>query len=249
MPQADPEAIHDLSHFAGVLQALGNAGFAYAVIGGAAISAYARSLAAEITTRDLDLFVTQSVLEEILDWAPSHDMVIVKRPQPRSVPVAYLTTNGREINLLTASEGLPEPELVIRGSRVVHLEESNVDAVLADPFDLLRNKLAVRREKDLPHIAFLEHFLEEEVVEAFRTETEPRERLAPARRYLEILGSATLPPNLGERLLELATSPPDLRFLANRLATREQLERLLERSAENAAVLVDLKRITSKRKF
>jgi len=73
MPQADPEAIHDLSHFAGVLQALGNAGFAYAVIGGAAISAYARSLAAEITTRDLDLFVTQSeqTLEISDDLKPS----------------------------------------------------------------------------------------------------------------------------------------------------------------------------------
>lgn len=249
MPPADPEAIHDLSHFSSFLLALDDAGFEYAVIGGAAISAYARSMAVDITTRDLDLYVSQSMLDEILDWAPSKGIVVVKRPQPRSVPVAFLRAGEREINLLTSTTGLPEPELVIRGARSVLLSESNVEVLLADPYDLLRNKLAVRRDKDKPHIAFLKAFIEEEIVEAFRSETEPRERLAPVRRYLDLLDSTLLPTALGERLLDLATKPSDFRFLANRLADREQLDRLWERSAWNLEIRTDLERIFSKRRF
>jgi predicted nucleotidyltransferase len=247
MPPADSEAIHDLSHFASVLQALDDAGFEYAVIGGAAISAYARSVAIDITTRDLDLYVSQAVLDEILDWAPGHGMVIVKRPQPRSVPVAFLEAGGLEINLLTASSGLPTPELVIRGARSVLFAASKVEALLADPFDLLRNKLAVRREKDQPHIRFLQSFIEEEIVEAFRSELEPRERLAPARRYLEILGSPSLPPKLGERLLELARLPSDFRFLANRLKDPGQLDRLANLSAGDPEMASEVARIRSKK--
>lgn len=248
MPPAGAKAIHDLSHFSSLLAALDEAGFEYAVIGGAAVSAYARSMAIDITTRDLDLYVSQAVLDEILDWAPGQGIVIVKRPQPRSVPVAFLDADGLEINLLTASTGLPAPELVIRGARSVLLTASKVEAVLADPFDLLRNKLAVRREKDLPHIQFLQLFIEEEIVEAFRSETEPRERLAPARRYLDILGTPSLPPKLGERLLELARKPSDFRFLANRLDQIDQLDRLAELCAGDPEVASEIARIRSKKR-
>jgi hypothetical protein len=34
--------------------------------------------------------------------------------------------------------------------------------LIADPFDLLRNKVSVNRPKDQPHIAILRRFLDEE---------------------------------------------------------------------------------------
>lgn len=232
MPPANPEAVHDLTSFADFLQALQEGGFEFAVIGGAAVSAYAYLLEARITTVDLDLYLSPASLDEILRWAPRHGVKVLKRPQPRNIQVAFLEHDGREINLLTASYGLPAPEFVIRQARSIELPAAHLEVLIADPFDLLRNKLAIRREKDLPHIEFLNRFIEEEIVAAFESEELPRQRISPARRYLEIRGLETLPESLAERLLALAKTPADFRFLASRLPLEGQLERLLEKAPD-----------------
>lgn len=233
MPSANPEAIHDLSSFAEFLQALQDGGFEFAVIGGAAVSAYAYLLEARITTVDLDLYLAPASLEEILRWAPRHGVKVLKRPRPRNIQVAFLEADGREVNLLTASYGMPAPEFVIRHARTIELPAAKLEVLIADPFDLLRNKLAIRREKDLPHIEFLNRFIEEEIVAAFESEELPRQRISPAKRYLEIRGLETLPEPLAERLLVLAKTPADFRFLASRLPLARQLEKLLEKATDS----------------
>jgi hypothetical protein len=62
--------------------------------------------------------------------------------------------------------------------------------------------------------------LEEEVVRAFEQETDPRERLGPASRLLEVLKEGTLKATLAKRLIPLARTGPDLRFLAHRVPSR-----------------------------
>ena len=248
MPAAAAEKIHDLSSFAEVLRELQAGGFDFAVIGGAAISAYAHLAETRITTVDLDLYVSAASLEELLRWAPRHGMKVLKRPRPRNIQVAFLDDGGLEVNLLTASTGLPEPDFVIRHARVFELAAAGgLEVLVADPFDLLRNKLAVRREKDLPHIAFLQSFLEEEIVEAFATEEAPRKRIAPARRYLEIRGLSALPEALGERLLPLAKTAADFRFLASQLPHPAQVERLLG-PATDAELRGELESIVASRR-
>jgi hypothetical protein len=102
--------------------------------------------------------------------------------------------------------------------------------LLADPFDLLRNKLAVNRPKDRPHLEILCRFVEEEVVEAFARESAPRERIAPARRLLEATDARTLPERLAARLLPLGRLASDFRFLANNVPTEALAKDLLARA-------------------
>ena len=248
MSTAKPEAVHDLNSFADFLQGLQEGGFEFVVIGGAAISAYARQLQVRIATVDLDLYLSPASLDEILRWAPRHGVKVLKRPRPRNIQVAFLEADGREINLLTASYGMPAPEFVIRHARAVELPAAHLEVLIADPFDLLRNKLAIRREKDLPHIEFLNRFIEEEIVAAFESEELPRQRISPAKRYLEIRGLETLPETLAERLLVLAKTPADFRFLASRLPLEGQLDRLLEK-APDVQLKTELEGIRAARKL
>jgi hypothetical protein len=94
---------------------------------------------------------------------------------------------------------------------------TEITVLIADPFDLLRNKLAVNRPKDQPHIAILRRFLDEEAVSGFSQEKEPRARISAAERLLEVLGTQTLEDDLANRLLPLATTVADFRFLAHRV--------------------------------
>lgn len=115
---------------------------------------------------------------------------------------------------------------------------------------MLANKLAVKRDKDLPHIEILRRFVEEEAETAFHEETRPRARLAPARRMLDILGAKVLPAPLADRLIERAKTPVDYRFLVSRVPTREQAKRILEQVTERDEELArELASIFESRRF
>lgn len=249
MPAPRPEALHDLKDFAGFLEQLDAAGIEFAVIGGCAVGAYAHLNDETVLSGDLDIFVTGHALGQLLQWAPRHGIEVHKRPQPRSVPVAVLYWDGKEINALTASSGLPEPEIVVRTAREFRLREHGDFAIpVADPFDLLVNKLAVARDKDLPHIEVLKRFLEEEVVMDFDEEV-GRKRLRAARRYLDALERQTLPAELAERLIPLARLPSDHRFLISTVPTEHQARRVLERVRGDSALHDELREILGSRSF
>lgn len=131
--------------------------------------------------------------------------------------MAFVEWHGLELNALTGATGLPEARVVVRDARELELRTAGRGLVvpLADAFDILANKLAIRRDKDLPHIDVLRRFVEEEVVSTMRTAHSARARIAPANRLL------------GERLIELGDELPIRRFLVARLATKEQAERVL----------------------
>lgn len=249
MPAGPPQTAHDLNDFARFLRLLLEEGFELTVIGGCAVGGYARLMGEELRSADLDFLMTQESLTELLTWAPTHGIRVVKRPQPRNIPVAFLETpDGKEVNALTASTGLPKPEIVHRTARRFVLSaHGGLEVPLADPFDLLANKLAVSRDKDRPHIEILRRFVAAEAVEAFAGEDDPRARLAPARRLLEVSGSKTLPDALAERLIDLARTPADFRFLAGRVPTRKQVARLVDRCG--APVRPQLEPILASRSF
>ena len=216
MPQEDQAAPVHLEDFSDLLTRLEDEGLAFVVIGGCAVGAYARGLGATVISRDLDLYATHETLCDVLALAPAWGAKIVKRPMARAVPVAVLDWRGQEVNILTASAGLARPDVVIEGAREVELVAVGLRVALADPFDLLANKLAVRRAKDLPHIELLRRFIEAEVVERFSTPGRARDRLAAARRWLEVEGWAELPQALVIELPTQANLPALRRFLASK---------------------------------
>jgi hypothetical protein len=163
--------------------------------------------------------------------------------------VAVLEWDGKEVNLLVGSTGLLAFEDEARLAREFVLPaQPPLTVLLADPFDLLRNKLSVNRPKDQPHIVVLRRFLDEEVVHAFEQETDPRRRLAPAERLLDVLGAASLPLELADRLLPLARTAADLRFLAHRVPTKPQLDAVVARATEPASSAT-VQRIAATRRF
>ncbi len=240
-----------LGDFAGFLRQLEEYGFEFAVIGGQAVAAYAQLLGEEVLSVDLDIYLTQKTLEELLAWAPRHGIRVIKRPQPRNIPVAFLEFDGMEINALTSSHGLRDPEVVVQTARNFSLSvHADLEVPIADPFDLLGNKLAVKRDKDLSHIEILHRFVEDEAEMAFHEEIRPRARLAPARRLLGTLGAKVLPAPLADRLIDLARTPVDYRFLMGRVPTREQAVRILEHTKESEEELTrELASILETRRF
>ena len=242
LPEEKAEAAQDLRSYRQFLADLEDAGHDYVVIGGCAVAAYARQLDIELFSADLDLYASEKALREILDWARSRDgLRIAKRPKPRAVPVAVLYWNELEVNVLTGSSGLPDVRLVADHAREVEIDELLVP--VADPFDLLANKLAVKREKDLPHIEVLRRFVEAEIVTAFESETNRRRRLAPARRYLELLGLKRLPPELAGDLLTRSRYGSDLRFLASTAPTSMGSEILKAAAALDPALIAEIQSI------
>ncbi len=90
----------------------------------------------------------------------------------------------------------------------------------------------------------------EEAAHAFEEETRPRARLAPARRLLEVLQRDALPRPLADRLIDLARTPVDYRFLMGRVPTKEQAQRILARMAEREEELSrQLESILASRRF
>lgn len=221
-----PRPIED---FVEILRVLVDAGVSFAVIGGCAVGCYARMLGSTVLSGDLDICVTEAALQDVLVLAEREGATLVSRPRPRGIPVAFVDWHGLELNALTGATGLPEARVVVRDARELELRTAGDGLVvpLADAFDILANKLAIRRDKDLPHIDVLRRFVEEEVVSTMRAAGSARARIAPANRLLDVLRVAELPESLGERLVELGDQLPIRRFLVARLATKVQVERVL----------------------
>lgn len=221
-----------LSDFTDLLTLLMDRGFDFVVIGGCAVGAYAHLREETVFSADLDLYTTMEILEEMLSWAPRHGLAVQQRPQARSLPVAVLRWRGHEVNILTWATGLPAYGLVARTARELELPGGLV-VPLADPLDILANKLKAGRPKDRPHIELLCRFIEEEVVAAFSME-QGRRRIWTARRYLEVLEGRTLPIALAERLVGLAREPIDFSFLASKVPTAALAHVLRQRCAASA---------------
>lgn len=96
--------------------------------------------------------------------------------------MAVVEWRGKELNLLTAAQGLPTPERVADATRVFELANRGATVYLADPFDLLANQLSVRRPKDDAHVEVPRSFVEQEIASEFRGSGRGRSRLAGARR-------------------------------------------------------------------
>src|SRR6478609_1474669 len=227
--QKNPSSIDD---YLDLFHLLAGLGIEFVVIGGCAVGAYARLLGEEVLSGDLDLLVTWRSLETVVTDAETIGVHVEKMPQPRSVPVALLEWRGREIHLLTGRSGLPPPDVAARTAREFRLgRATELSVLIADPFDLLRNKLSVNRPKDQPHIAILRRFLDEEAVSGLTRETDPRARISAAERLLEVLGAQTLEDELARRLVPLATTAADFRFLAHRVPA-QLLPDLTERAPD-----------------
>ena len=225
--------LHNLDDFAGLIEQWQAQGFEYTIIGGCAVGAYGRLQGENVLSRDLDLYASTATLNQMLARAPLHGLAVRKRPQPRSIPTAFAVWRGLEVNILTRTDGLPPPEQAIRTARAFRFQSHpGLEVLVADPYDLLANKLAVNRPKDRPHIAILTRFIEEEVVAAFREESLPRERIAPARRLLSALRAHTLSVPLAARLILLAKTEADFRFLVHAAPSRKEADAAIKRGPD-----------------
>jgi hypothetical protein len=232
MPTKTSPTPSPLDAYLDLLQALAEHGIDYVVIGGCAVGAYARQIHETVFSNDLDLLVTQPALDRIIAEAQSLGLVLVKLPTPQSVPVALFAWQEHEVNLLTSTHGLPPADVEARSAREFEASApGKLPILVADPFDLLRNKLSVSRPKDEPHITILKRFIHEEAVHAFQSESDPRARIAPAERLLAVLGTQILNVDLAARLIPLAKSSVDFRFLAHRVPA-SQLARLVAAAPE-----------------
>jgi hypothetical protein len=231
MPPEAPEEALTLASFLGLLTLLAEEGLEAVVIGGCAVGAYARTLGETVVSQDLDLYADAATSRQIVSLASARGARLGAKPRPRAVQVAVFEWEGKEVNVLTSSPGLPPPETEARVAREFELHQLPGFAVLlADPFDLLANKLAVDRPKDRPHAEILRRFLAEEIVFAFREASDQRQRIGPARQWLRTTRARWLDEPLGERLIPLARTAADFRFLTQRLATQAQVEALLARA-------------------
>jgi hypothetical protein len=204
----------------------------------------------ESRSHDLDLYADHRTLEGILSWASKSGLKVLKRPQPRSPPVALLEWQGLELNIVTDTFGLPDPSVALRVAHVFELSKhGGLEVMVADPLDLLRNKLAVNRPRDRPHVEILREFVEKEAVEAFEKETSPRARILPARQYIDVIGSRTLPEGLAARLLPLARSRVEFRFLIGTVPTEAEAHAALERARAALEDTGDLEAILAARRF
>lgn len=230
MAPPDPQTpAPSLEVFRDLFASLEDLGLGFVVIGGMAVGAYARQLGETVVSLDLDLFVTSQTLDEVQSLASNLEAQIIRRMQARGLPVAVLSWRGREVDVLTMSRGLPGFRELSSSARVVDVD--GLDVLVADPIDLLRNKLAVNRPKDQAHIDLLRRFIDDEIILTFSRIKEPRARIEMASALLEVLGQETLDTALAAQLVELAALPSDFRFLAN-CAPIELLPRLAERASD-----------------
>ncbi|MEX1362737.1 MAG: hypothetical protein AB1Z98_06395 [Nannocystaceae bacterium] len=246
MSPSAQQAPRDLSDYIELLRELDEQGLPYAVIGGMAVGAYARLRGQPIISADLDIVATEATLRELIDVAPEIHLEVISRPQPRAVPVAVMWWRGLEVNALTSSAGLPAAELVVRGAREFHVGEHDVVIPIADPLDLLSNKLTVRRAKDIPHIEVLRDFVEDEIVVELGGGGTTRERLALIRRYLDVLGTEALPSDLALRLIDVVEDPRCARYLAGHVDDTVVAAKLIARLEESGSAS-DVRRILSRR--
>src|SRR5262249_39004272 len=155
-----------LEDYADFLAALDESGLEVLVIGGCAVGAYAALRGEKVLSRDLDVYTTLDTQLQIIEWASRHGVPILERPQPRALSVVFLDWTGKEVIVLTEPNGLPPLEEAFREGSVFRFKDHpGLSVLLLDPYDLLRCKLEVNREKDKPHQEILRRFLEEEAVE------------------------------------------------------------------------------------
>jgi hypothetical protein len=250
MPSPPGKETHDLEDFADLLRSLSDHGFPFTVIGGCAVGAYARLMGKECPSRDLDLYTDPRTLETVLSWAPRNGLKVLKCPQPRSPPVAVLEWQGLELNIVLDSFGLPDPSDALRVARVFELSKhGGLEVMVADALDLLRNKLAVNRPKDRPHIEILREFVEKEAVEAFEKDISPRARILPARQYMDAIGSRTLPEGLAARWIPLARTRVEFRFLLGTAPAEADARAALGRARALLDDTSDLEAILAARRF
>ena len=249
MPPEEKERTLSVEDFAGFLEGLEASGLEAIVIGGIAVGAYGRLQGQTVLSADLDVYTTPEVQVQIMDWAPAHGARIVKRPKPRGLQVVFLEWDGKEVNVLSSATSLPPPDRSMLEARTFHLSKAGgLSILVVDPYDLLRCKLEVNRPKDRPHQQVMRSFLEEEVVDAFRTEPGSRDRIAPAQKLLQVLKLRSLPADLARRLLPHARSASDFRFLAGRAPDREFEDAVLAAVPESLGLREDLQRIVERRR-
>jgi hypothetical protein len=249
MPAEEKKSSYSLEDYGDFLAALAEGGLEVLVIGGCAVGAYGRLRGESILSADLDLYTTIDTQIQIMAWAPAKGGRIVKRPQPRALSVVFLDWNGKEINVLTETRNLPPPAEAFQEAREFRLRShGGLPVLVVDPYDLLANKLEVDRPKDKPHQEVLRRFLEEEAVEAFRVETAPRDRIAPAQRLLEVLKESRLPVDLAQRILPFARTQTDFRFLFGRAPTKDFEEEVLKGIPESLHLKEELEKMRKRRR-
>lgn len=233
MPPRTYETLYDLSRFGPLLASVERAGFEVSVVGGLAVGAYGRLCGTSSMSGDLDLYLSPSLISDFIDWARAAGLELVHRPMPRALQTAMLTWEGICVDVLAEATGLPPPDVVLSRSREFELSDCDGLVVsVADPYDLLANKLAVRRDKDLPHIDILRRFIDEEVVTTFAEEG--RRRLSAARRLMDVLDTRTLPEALAARMVPVARDPLGRRFLVNSVPVPDMVATLVAQAADDA---------------
>lgn len=227
------ETLYDLSRFAPLLGQVEQAGFRATVIGGLAVGAYGRLCGAPTMSGDLDLFLPGRDTSDFIEWAMDAGLELVHRPMPRAMQTAMLRWEGICVDVLSEAPGLPDGDVLLARAREFELSAADGLVVsIADPFDLLANKLAVHRDKDLPHIDILRRFIDEEVVVTFAEEASGRRRLDAARRLMDVLATRALPAQLAARMLPAARDALGRRFLLSCVPEREMAWGLLAEAAD-----------------
>ncbi len=233
MPSSEADRVHTIEDFADFLAGVAEEGCEAVVIGGIAVAAYARLMGEELYSVDVDLYTDKKNLSLITRWMSGNGGIVHKRPRVRNIPVAFIEWDGKEVNVLLGTNGLPSPDRVYEDARAFRLPQyPEIPILVADPYNLLANKLKVNRPKDRPHIDVLMRFIEAEAEEWFRTENDPRKRIQPGRKLLKVLETKILPETLAARLIPLARTVVDYRFLASHVPLREHADALRQRAAE-----------------
>src|SRR5688572_20869949 len=168
---------HDLKHFVPLLEQLGEAAIEYVVIGGCAVGLYAHLLGEAAPSTELELYVSNSALEELATWAEGAKLAVEKPRRGKGSRPGNWRWQGVAVHALTTSPGLPPIVAALRSCREFSLEDTALPVYVADPFDVLANELRRQRGGDTDYAGFVTRYLELEVREAFEAGPSPRERL------------------------------------------------------------------------
>lgn len=185
-----------LSDFVEVLEYTLKNGFeTTTIIGGIAVGAYAQEKNEVLFSADLDLLMSADDQLQFANQSSRLPQVrVCKLPQARTLGVLVLDWKGLEINVLTQSPGLPKPEMARERAWLI------CNYPVASPFDLLSNKLKIRRGKDLEHIELLRKVCEDLAFHAFVTEP-GREANRFMKQLLAVESSQSLSPKLMNELV------------------------------------------------
>ena len=106
-----------------------------------------------------------------------------------------------------------------------------------DPYQLLRNKLGVNREKDRPHAEILDTFLRGHVLLRFGDRSlTPRQRLVAAQTYLAAITADALPNELFEKMAGAAETNVARRFLIDHAPSRDDARAIVGAAPSSRSV-------------